>query len=159
MTFEQKSDAFDEFTRVAKNNPATVFTTTDTKGNVYPLVVRFNCDFGGEQSKNVATWRKQIRNIMRWHEESFHCNTCTENLHNLSIYAGKSGQVVFTNEQINIFNGLPEANYTNRLLNKIVNLMKHHTSTVIPPFRLELVLIFNLGMDMITNDGEELSIT
>ena len=156
MTFEQKSDAFDEFTRIAKNNPATVFTTTDSQGNVYPLVVKFNCDFGGEQAKNVATWRKQIRNIMRWHEESFHCNTCTENLHNLSIYAGKSGQVVFTNEQINIFNGLPEANYTNRLLNKIVNLMKHHTSTVIPPFRLELCTDIQLRHGYaITNDGEE----
>ena len=156
MTFDQKSDAFDEFTRVAKNNPATVFTTTDSQGNVYPLVVKFNCDFGGEASKNVATWRKQIRNIMRWHEESFHCNTCTENLHNLSIYAGKSGQVVFTNEQINIFNGLPEANYTNRLLNKIVNLMKHHTSTVIPPFRLELCTDIQLRHGYaVTNDGEE----
>lgn len=156
MTFEEKSDAFDEFTRVAKNNPAIVFTTTDSQGNVYPLVVKFNCDFGGEQSKNVATWRKQIRNIMRWHEESFHCNTCTENLHNLSIYAAKSGQVVFTNEQINIFNGLPEANYTNRLLNKIVNLMKHHTSTVVPPFRLELCTDIQLRHGYaITNDGEE----
>ena len=156
MTFEEKSDAFDEFTRVAKNNPAIVFTTTDSQGNVYPLVVKFNCDFGGEQSKNVATWRKQIRNIMRWHEESFHCNTCTENLHNLSIYAAKSGQVVFTNEQINIFNGLPEANYTNRVLNKIVNLMKHHTSTVVPPFRLELCTDIQLRHgDAITYDGEE----
>lgn len=156
MTFEEKSDAFDEFTRVAKNNPAIVFTTTDSQGNVYPLVVKFNCDFGGEQSKNVATWRKQIRQIMRWHEESFHCNTCTENLHNLSIYAAKSGQVVFTNEQINIFNGLPEANYTNRLLNKIVNLMKHHTSTVVPPFRLELCTDIQLRHGYaITNDGEE----
>ena len=156
MTFEQKSDAFDEFTRVAKNKPATVFTTTDSQGNVYPLVVKFNCDFGGEQSKNVAMWRKKIRQIMRWHEESFHCNTCTENLHNLSIYAAKSGQVVFTNEQINIFNGLPEANYTNRLLNKIVNLMKHHTSTVIPPFRLELCTDIQLRHGYaVTNDGEE----
>ena len=156
MTFDEKSDAFDEFTRVAKNNPAIVFTTTDSQGNVYPLVVKFNCDFGGEQAKNVATWRKQIRNIMRWHEESFHCNTCTENLHNLSIYAAKSGQVVFTNEQINIFNGLPEANYTNRVLNKIVNLMMHHTSTVVPPFRLELCTDIQLRHGYaITNDGEE----
>lgn len=156
MTLEEKSDAFDEFTRIAKNNPATVFTTSDTQGNVYPIVVKFNCDFGGELSKNVAMWRKEIRKIMRWHEESFHCNTCTENLHNLSIYAGKSGQVVFTDEQISIFNGLPEANYTNRLLNKIVNLMKHHTSTVVPPFRLELCTDIQLRHGYaITNDGEE----
>lgn len=156
MTFEEKSDAFDEFTRIAKNNPAQAFTTTDLEGNVYPYVVQFNCDFGGEESKKVAMWRKQIRQIMRWHEESFHCNTCTENLHHLSIYAAKSGPTVFTDEQIGIFNGLPEANYTNRLLNKIVNLMKHHTSTVIPPFRLELCTDIQLRHGYaITNDGEE----
>lgn len=156
MSFEEKSEAFDEFTRSARNNPATVFTTADNDSNVYPIVVKFNCDYGGQESKNVAIWRKQIRNIMRFHEEGFHCNTCTENLHNLSIYAGKSGQVVFTNEQIGIFNGLPEANMSNRLLNKIVNLMKHHNRSVIPPFRLELCTDIGLRHGYaITNDGEE----
>lgn len=156
MSFQEKSDAFDEFTLVAKNNPATVFTAKDNNDVAYPLLVKFNCDYGGEVSKRVSVWRKHIRSTMRFHEESSHCNTCTENLNSLSLYAAKSGLVVFTNKQIGIFNGLPEANNTNKLLNKVVNLMKHHSSSQVPPFRLELCTDIGLRHGYaITNDGVE----
>ena len=93
---------------------------------------------------------------MRFHEESFHCNTCTENINSLSLYATKSGSVVFTNEQIEIFSGLPEANYTNKLLNKIVNIMKQYRETAIPPFRVELCTDKTLMHHReITRDGPE----
>jgi len=47
MSFQEKSDALDEFTLVAKNNPATVFTAKDNNDVAYPLLVKFNCDYGG----------------------------------------------------------------------------------------------------------------
>ena len=153
---EEKSDAFDHFTHIAKKYPATAFTASDIDGEVYPVIVKFNCGFGGKTSKSVATLRKKIRETMRFHEESFHCNTCTENLNSLSLYAAKSGSVVFTNEQIEIFSGLPEANYTNKLLNKIVNIMKQYRETAIPPFRVELCTDKTLMHHReITRDGPE----